>query len=82
MYLVYLHIPIVKNAQGEKLSKQTLATALPKDNIQTCLFAVFDFLGLQQPPLSIKNATPDEMWRWAITHWDMNKPRCVGLIDD
>jgi glutamyl-Q tRNA(Asp) synthetase len=64
----YLHIPIVKNAQGEKLSKQTLAKPLPLDNIQSTLFATFGFLGLQ-PPQTIKNATSSEMWRWAIQHW-------------
>lgn len=64
----YLHIPVVKNAQGEKLSKQTMARALPLDNIQSVLFAALDFLGMQ-PPHAIKNATSKEMWRWAIQHW-------------
>lgn len=67
---LYCHIPIVKNEQGEKLSKQTLASALPLDNIQTTLFAAFQLLGLN-PPQAIKNATSKEMWRWAFQHWNV-----------
>jgi glutamyl-Q tRNA(Asp) synthetase len=64
----YVHIPVVRNPQGEKLSKQTLATALSLTNIQQQLYEAFCFLGLV-PPTAIKNATLKEMWRWAIVHW-------------
>ncbi len=64
----YLHVPVVMNARGEKLSKQTLASALPLDNIQSTLFAAFEFLGLK-PPQALKNATSKGMWRWAISEW-------------
>jgi len=68
----YLHIPVVKNQQGEKLSKQTLASALSLIDRQQQLYDAFCFLGLA-PPLAIKNATPKEMWRWAIAHWKVSE---------
>ena len=47
---VYLHVPLVKNKQGEKLSKQTFAPALDLGSSQTTLTALktaAQFLGLQ-----------------------------------
>jgi len=65
----YLHIPVVTNAAGEKLSKQTLATPLQVENANFALFEALSFLGLH-PPNPIKNATLETVWRWAITHWN------------
>ena len=72
----YLHIPVVKNQQGEKLSKQTLASALSLIDRQQQLYDAFCFLGLA-PPLAIKNATSKEMWRWAIAEWKTSTTRLI-----
>lgn len=75
----YVHIPVVTNPHGEKLSKQTLATALSLTNIQQQLYDAFCFIGLA-PPTTIKNATPKEMWRWAIAHWRIDAmPKQSGM---
>lgn len=66
----YMHIPVVKNTAGEKLSKQTQAKALSEDEAHHALFQAFCFLGLC-PPDSIKNSTPQRMLDWAIAHWTM-----------
>lgn len=66
----YLHIPVVKNALGEKLSKQTLASPLSLNNTLGTLLEALSFLGLQSPA-SMKNATPQEVWRWAFAHWNI-----------
>ena len=44
----YLHLPVIVNAQGEKLSKQTLAEPLRKDMVVVTLFQAL--LQLQQCP--------------------------------
>jgi len=68
----YAHIPLVLNADGQKLSKQTLATALPDDNVVPTLVAALVFL--QQPlpdnALSLPLAT---LWQWAFAHWQLPK---------
>ncbi len=68
----YAHIPVVTNWQSEKISKQTLAKPIDTRLATLQLFEALCFLG-QQPPLIIKNATPDEVWRWAMENWQISK---------
>jgi glutamyl-Q tRNA(Asp) synthetase len=60
----YLHVPVVVDAQGEKLSKQTLAPPLDPDRDEEHLRAALRFLGQPEPPLGV------EILPWAIAHWD------------
>lgn len=61
----YLHVPIVTNAQGQKLSKQTGARALdPKDALEA-LHQASQHLGLD---VSRTLAIP-EFWRHALVSW-------------
>ena len=67
---VYAHIPVVINSDGQKLSKQTLAQALPADNTKATLIAALTFL--QQPlPDNMHLFSMDEIWQWAISHWQL-----------
>jgi glutamyl-Q tRNA(Asp) synthetase len=76
----YAHVPVATNAQGEKLSKQTLASALDTTRASIKVFEALSFLG-QHPPEAIKNATLDEVWRWAITNWQLaTVPKSRSLI--
>lgn len=69
---VYAHIPLVLNAEGQKLSKQTLATSLPDDNIVPTLVAALNFL--QQPlPENAHRYSLALLWQWAVTHWQLPK---------
>ena len=71
----YMHIPVVLNARGQKLSKQTHAAPInqeyPVRNIFKCLL----FLE-QNPPSSLQSAKLDELWAWARQHW--NPARLAG----
>ncbi len=61
----YLHVPIVVDAEGEKLSKQTLAPRLDPDRTPEYLRAALRFLGQPKAP-------PDaELLSWAIGNWDV-----------
>jgi len=64
----YLHVPVIVDEQGYKLSKQTRATAV---NLTTPHCVIFDLLGLlkQNPPLELKKASVSELISWAINHW-------------
>jgi len=66
----YLHLPVAADASHEKLSKQTFAPGVVIDDRNTALTDVLRFL--HQPlPESPQDASRDELWRWAIEHWDI-----------
>jgi glutamyl-Q tRNA(Asp) synthetase len=72
----YMHLPAAVNAAGEKLSKQTRAKGIDDLRPQAALIAALRFLG-QQPGEELGGASLDELWRWAVAHWDRTcLPRC------
>ena len=68
----YLHLPVVTNLQGEKLSKQTLAQPINTDNPLSQLIAAIDFLG-QLPPRELIEGNLTSFWTWAIENWSVPK---------
>jgi glutamyl-Q tRNA(Asp) synthetase len=66
----YAHVPVASNTAGEKLSKQTLAKPIDVNTANHLLYDALCFLG-QHPPATIKNATLNEMWCWALAHWQL-----------
>lgn len=70
----YLHLPIAVNAQGEKLSKQTLAPAISTDDAVVTLIAALKFLH-QQPPAELRQESIEEILGWAIENWQPERLR-------
>lgn len=71
---MYAHIPLATHPDGQKLSKQNLAQALPEDNITETLLSACEFL--QQPiPKHRNGLTLKSLWDWIITHWELPPPR-------
>jgi len=66
----YVHIPLVNNAQGVKLSKQTGANALDHQNPSRQLFAALSHLG-QSPQPELENAGPQDILQWAVDNWSI-----------
>lgn len=64
----YAHLPLVSNAAGEKLSKQTLAPAIDASRGGRVLLQALRFLG-QPAPEALARAPLHEIWAWALTHW-------------
>jgi len=70
----YLHVPVVNNASGEKLSKQTGALAFDEDGdsgtknemalLRTALLPAARFLGM-----ALQADTLDAFWRRALPAW-------------
>ncbi|MEW5967124.1 MAG: tRNA glutamyl-Q(34) synthetase GluQRS [Pseudomonadota bacterium] len=72
---VYAHVPLVTNAAGQKLSKQTLAPALPEAGRGAVLADALAVLG-HPPPPDLVGAGPAELLAWANAHWRIeNVPR-------
>ena len=66
--LEYMHLPVVVNNQGKKLSKQNLATPLDISNPVAQLIATVSFLG-QEPPTELLKNSISSFWEWAIKNW-------------
>jgi glutamyl-Q tRNA(Asp) synthetase len=65
----YAHLPVVVDARGEKLSKQTQAPPVAADAPVPALYAALRFLG-QAPPPELARASLSEFWQWAVAHWE------------
>lgn len=72
--LQYAHIPVVVNDVGEKLSKQTLAPALQTKDASQQLYNALVFLK-QSPPQTLATANLNDVWAWAIAHWQIDTLR-------
>jgi glutamyl-Q tRNA(Asp) synthetase len=62
----YLHVPVVANERGEKLSKQTGATALDRHDPVGELYRAAERLGLTLPA---GIASTDRFWAAAVPAW-------------
>lgn len=65
----YLHIPVIVDNLGVKLSKQNLAEAVDGRNPSATLRLLLPLLGLS-PPATLDHAPPAEILAWAVAHWD------------
>lgn len=75
----YAHLPVVVNASGEKLSKQTRAAAVEVSAGTAVLASALGFLG-HPVPESVRNAPLADFWAWAISQWSMAKVPSVRAI--
>ncbi|OGA48398.1 MAG: tRNA glutamyl-Q(34) synthetase GluQRS [Betaproteobacteria bacterium RIFCSPLOWO2_12_FULL_62_58] len=75
----YAHLPLAVNAQGEKLSKQTLAPAIDPRRPVPQLAATLRFLG-HEPPHDLGDHDVSSFWQWAHENWDVARvPRARTL---
>lgn len=65
---VYCHIPLIIDAQGHKLSKQTCAQPVSSKNPEATLCWLLTVLN-QRPPPNLKSTSVDNIVEWAIAHW-------------
>jgi glutamyl-Q tRNA(Asp) synthetase len=64
----YLHVPVVVDTAGEKLSKQTRAAPLDPRHAAADVHAALEFLG-QAPEPGLRRALPREVLAWAVASW-------------
>jgi glutamyl-Q tRNA(Asp) synthetase len=70
----YFHLPVVVNAEAQKLSKQTGATPIDGLNPSTTAATVLELLGAQIPA-ALRGAPPRELWAWASENWRIESLR-------
>jgi len=65
----YMHLPLVNNADGAKLSKQTGASPLDHRNPSRQLLAALSHLG-QKPHAELEGSDPQAILQWSRDHWN------------
>jgi glutamyl-Q tRNA(Asp) synthetase len=68
----YYHLPVVVNAAGQKLSKQTGATAVTPNSATAV--TILELLGAGVPQ-ALRGERPAALWQWALTNWIPEKLR-------
>lgn len=63
----YAHLPVVTNARGEKLSKQTGASPIAREALPPLLSRALAFLGQTVAPLD--DEPLEDFWRRAVRAW-------------
>ncbi|MCZ4306917.1 tRNA glutamyl-Q(34) synthetase GluQRS [Zoogloeaceae bacterium G21618-S1] len=75
----YAHLPVVVDAAGQKLSKQSLARAVDELPDEQVLFDALVCLG-QAPPADLRGDPLAQIWAWAQAHWSLDAvPRSVAV---
>lgn len=64
----YGHIPVIVNAQGQKLSKQHFAQALDLSHPEQLIITALSYLQ-QNPEPQLLQAKLEDILDWAIQHW-------------
>lgn len=75
----YMHVPVIVDAEGNKLSKQTYAQAVNESHRSETLFLLLDWLK-QNPPESLRRATVAEILDWAVVHWQPARLTAIHRI--
>lgn len=72
----YLHLPLILGEDGQKLSKQNLAPALPTEDaaVRPLLHGALAALD-QAPPVELRQAPVAEQLAWAVDHWQVARLR-------
>ena len=66
----YCHLPLAVDSDGNKISKSEGATKVDVKNRERLLCSVLDFLG-QDPPADLSDCNINDIWSWAVEHWDV-----------
>lgn len=73
----FLHLPIVRNKEGKKLSKQNKADPIKIALASSTLFNALTFLS-QSPPSELRTQNPSDIMNWAVENWKVSSIRYEG----
>ena len=77
----YAHIPVITNALGQKLSKQTFAKSLENNKATDNLLTALALLQQSLPPIEIQASVTDIL-KWATEHWSLSAiPRIPAIAE-
>lgn len=75
----YLHLPLLLDDEGHKLSKQSRSTPVDPAVPLASLWRAAKLLRLQ-PPRELLDASLDEFWQWSIKNWNINGLKGISRL--
>lgn len=76
----YMHVPVIVDEQGYKLSKQTQAMSVDLTVPHQVIFELLVLLK-QTPPIELQQAPIAEQLSWAIEHWNPDLLKNVHAVN-
>lgn len=77
----YAHIPVIVNAQGQKLSKQHMASPINPHNSAELLLEALNYLR-QDPDPHLVAAGAEDILAWACAHWHPDRLAGVKSLQE
>ena len=77
----YMHVPVIVDTHGQKLSKQSFATAIDFQHPVPVLWRLLALLR-QNPPVQLGHASVAELLDWAVEHWQPQNLKKISAIQD
>ena len=75
----YLHVPLLVDDRGEKISKQNHAEAIGDGRVGHTLATCLRLLG-QSPPADLAAETGENVLDWAVEHWNAQRIPRAGRL--
>jgi len=76
----FMHLPVLTDASGIKLSKQRFAKPVSGENPVKMLLTCLELLA-QNPPSALSKANKKEILEWAIENWNPSKLSGIKQLD-
>ncbi len=76
---IYMHVPIIVDQQGQKLSKQSFAQAVEDSNRSQTLWHLLNLLK-QHPPQILASGSVKQILQWAIENWQPQQLSAITSI--
>ena len=77
---IYTHIPVINDAKGAKLSKQTFAEDVSLLPTTATLLSVLSHLNLN-PPEDLKDGSLNDILNWGVAHWSLENLKKQSAIE-
>ncbi|MGV3590424.1 MAG: tRNA glutamyl-Q(34) synthetase GluQRS [Gammaproteobacteria bacterium] len=77
----YAHVPVIVNAEGQKLGKQQFAAPVDATRPADVLYRTLQRLR-QEPDPALAQAAPHDILAWAIAHWQPQKLAGIRAIPE
>lgn len=75
----YMHVPVITDLEGHKLSKQTFAREVDRSDPGNVLFELLHLMN-QKPPADLERSSVSDILSWAVKNWNPDYLKNIRAI--